>query len=67
MKYLNRQCVVSHLVSQVPSAHALFVFPCASFVSSLACSAKGWRDCSRFRSGVLAVLRVVVACYSTAG
>ena len=48
MNSLNRQRMVSHLVFQVPSLHALLV-------SCLACSEKGWRDCSRFRPGVLAV------------
>ena len=28
MNSLNRQCVVSHLVFQVPTGHALLVFPC---------------------------------------
>ena len=55
MNYLNLRCVMYHLISQVPSAHALFVFPCASFISSLAISVKGWRDCSRFRPRALVV------------
>ena len=55
MNSLNRQCVVSHLVFQVPSAHALLVFPWASLVSCLACPEEGWRDCSRFRPAVLVV------------
>ena len=50
MNYPDRQCVVSHLVSQVLSAHEMLVFPRASFVSCLAGgSEKGWRDCSRFQ------------------
>ena len=55
MNSLNRQRVMSHLVSQVHSAHALLVFPCASFVSCLACTEKEWWDCSRFRYGALVV------------
>ena len=40
MNYLNRQRVMSHLVSQVPSTHAVLVFRRASFVRCLACSEK---------------------------
>ena len=56
MNYLNRQRVMSHLVSQVPSTHAVLVFRRASFVRCLACSDKGWHDCSHFRPGVGAYL-----------
>ena len=66
MNVFNRQHVMSHLVSQVPSAHALLVFPRASLVSCLACSEKGWRDCNRFRTGVLAVTMLCSACWSSA-
>ena len=66
MNFLNQQRVVSHLVSQVLSAHALFVFPWASLVSCFACSEKGWRDCNRFRPGVLAVTMLCSACWSSA-
>ena len=66
MNVLNRQRVVSHLVSQVPSAHVLLVFPSASLVSCVACSEKGWRDCNRFRPDVLAVMMLCSACWSSA-
>ncbi len=65
MNVLNRQRVVSHLVSHVPSAHAL-VFPWASLVSCFACSERGWRDCNRFRSGMLAVMMLCSAWWSSA-
>ena len=55
MNSLNRQCVVSHLVFQVSSVHDTLVFPCASLVSCLGSSEKGWRECSRFRPRALAV------------
>ena len=64
MNVLNRQRVVSHLVSQVPSAHALLVFPWASMVSCFTCYEKGWRDCNRFRPGVFAVTMLCSACWS---
>ena len=66
MNVLNRQRVVSHLVFQVPSAHALLVFPSASLVSCFACSWKGWPDCNRFRPGMLAVTMLCSACWSSA-
>ena len=56
MNYRNRQRVLSHLVSQVPSTHAVLVFRRASFVSCLACSEKGWHGCNRFRPDVGAYL-----------
>ena len=66
MNSLNRQCVVSHLVFQVPSAHALLVFPWASLVGCLASSEKGWRDCSHFRPGVLVVTVSCSVCWASA-
>ena len=55
VKYLNRQRVMSHLVSQVPSAHALLVFTFASLEICLTCSEKWWRVCSRCCPGALTV------------
>ena len=50
-------CLRPCLVSQVPS-DVMLVFP-----SCLACSEKGWRDCSRFRGpGALAATMFFVAC-----
>ena len=66
MNYLNRQRVMSHLISQAHSTHALLVFPRASLVSCLACSEKGWRDCNRFRPGVLDVTMLCSARWSSA-
>ena len=66
MNYLNHHRVMSHLFSQVTSAHTMLVFPRASFVSCLACSEKWWRDCSRFRPGVLAVTMLCIAWWSPA-
>ena len=44
MNAINIQCVVSHIIFHVPSAHAMVVFPRVSLVSCLACSEKMWRD-----------------------
>ena len=35
-------------------------------MSCFACSEKGWRDCNRFRPGVLAVTMLCSACWSSA-
>ena len=35
-------------------------------MSCLACSEKGWRDCNRFRTGVLAATMLCSACWSSA-
>ena len=35
-------------------------------MSCFACSEKGWRDCNRFRPGVLAVMMLCSACWSSA-
>ena len=59
MNVLNRQRVVSLFVSQVHSARALLA-------SCFVCSEKGWRDCNRFRPGVLAVTMLCSACWSSA-
>ena len=60
----SRQRVVSYLVSQVPSVHAVLVFPWASLVSCLACSGKGCLDRCRFRPDMLAVRISCSLCWS---
>ena len=66
MNSLNRQRMMSHLVSQVHFAHALLIFPSTSFVSCLACTEKEWRDCSRFCSGALVVTMLCSVWWSSA-